>query len=572
MLSLRTLWLVLAVCLPNLLWFSVLRAVLLRDAGPPRLWANWVDFALPIGSIAGVLIFLALRRVRQPAEEGAEKFPAWMALSAESCWFIDPQLRVRSIDCAPDNPLHAHFQALAGKPLWEIARQSAATVEAAFARRDGPIQLELQIDADGPSTSLLSLTATPALGKAGELRGFHAVAREIGHPQHLAGIGLHEAALRAASEPVLITDSALAPPGPHILFANPAFCVMSGYTSEELLGNTPRLLQGPGTERRLLDQLRAKLSRGETVRMETMNYRKSGEPYYVAWQISPIHDEAGKVSAFIGVFQDTTERRRSELALRDSNLRLEDRVRERTRDLEHALRELDAFSFSVSHDLRAPLRIVEGFADILAEDYGPKLDTLGNDHLKRIRNAAARMNQMIASLLSMAQTTAASLERERVDLSSMAAELLADLARDEPARETELVIAPGISAEGDRVLLRVVLQNLLANAWKFSASTPGARIEFGARQEASRTVYFVRDNGAGFDMKYVDRLFGVFQRLHSQSEFPGTGIGLATVQRIVRRHGGLIWAEASVGGGATFHFTLGNPGGEAPAAGERAAD
>jgi light-regulated signal transduction histidine kinase (bacteriophytochrome) len=256
------------------------------------------------------------------------------------------------------------------------------------------------------------------------------------------------------------------------------------------------------------------------------------------------------------VLEDVTARRAAESAPGDMQAQLEERVRIRTRDLEHAARELEAFSFSLSHDLRAPLRIVEGFAEILSEDYGGKLDTLGNDHLKRIRNAATRMNQMITALLKMAKTTNAPLAREPIDLSMIAEELLNELAHETPQRPVKVTIAPHIRVNADRVLMRNVMQNLLGNAWKFSAHAREARIEFGVAAEFGPETYFVRDNGAGFDMKYIDRLFAAFQRLHSQSEFAGTGIGLATVQRIINRHGGKIWARAEINKGATFYFTL----------------
>lgn len=240
---------------------------------------------------------------------------------------------------------------------------------------------------------------------------------------------------------------------------------------------------------------------------------------------------------------------------------------ERTRELNNAARELDSLAHSVSHDLRAPLRVVDGFATIVLEDYGDRgkpLDDLGRDHLRRIVAASQRMNTMIDTLLGMSRMTSRELAREKVDLSQSALELAEDLRDDararEPARSIEFVIAPGIKADGDPTLLRLVLQNLLGNAVKFSAKRRDARVEFGCTHDASTTVYFVRDNGAGFDMRFAEKMFGMFQRLHSANEFAGTGVGLATVQKIVRRHAGRVWAEAvpapAEGHGATFYFTL----------------
>jgi signal transduction histidine kinase len=237
-------------------------------------------------------------------------------------------------------------------------------------------------------------------------------------------------------------------------------------------------------------------------------------------------------------------------------LQLEAQHAERTRQLELAVKELDSFSHSVSHDLRAPLRVVDGFANIVLEDYGQQLDDLGRQHLNRIVAAGQRMNAMIDTLLSLSRMTSREIDRERVDLSRVARELADELRAHDPARNTDFVVADRLIVEGDPTLLRLVLQNLMGNAWKFSAKVAQPRVEFGARDENGKTVYLVRDNGAGFDMRFAEKMFGLFQRFHSSNEFPGTGVGLATVQRIVRKHGGRIWADSQPGQGATFFFTL----------------
>lgn len=238
-------------------------------------------------------------------------------------------------------------------------------------------------------------------------------------------------------------------------------------------------------------------------------------------------------------------------------------AQERIRQHEIALRDLDSFAHSVSHDLRAPLRVVDGFATILMEDYaqpGKPLDDLGREHIGRIIGAGARMSMMIDTLLSLSRMTSRDIARERVDLSQLARELADELAAAEPDRRLQFAVADGLSADGDRTLLRLVLQNLLGNAVKFSAKVADARIEFGATMDATGpTVFHVRDNGAGFDPRFADKMFGLFQRFHSAREFPGTGVGLATVQRIIRKHGGRIWAESQPGQGATFRFTLWEP-------------
>ena len=263
----------------------------------------------------------------------------------------------------------------------------------------------------------------------------------------------------------------------------------------------------------------------------------------------------------ISELQATLDGRDRELAERTRELA------RRLRELDNAGRELDSLAHSVSHDLRAPLRVVDGFATIVLEDYGDRgksLDDLGRDHLRRIVAASQRMNSMIDTLLNLSRMTSRELASERVDLSQIARELADDLRDDlrlrEPARSIEFVIGPGLTADGDPTLLRLVLQNLLGNAAKFSAKSRDARVEFGRNETSQLREFFVRDNGAGFDMRFAEKMFGMFQRLHSANEFPGTGVGLATVQKIIQRHGGRVWAEAvpapAEGHGATFYFTL----------------
>ncbi len=216
-----------------------------------------------------------------------------------------------------------------------------------------------------------------------------------------------------------------------------------------------------------------------------------------------------------------------------------------------------AFGYTLSHDLRAPIRVIEGFARILKEDYAGTLDRIANDHLDRVLSAAARMNAMIDAMLSLSRLSSQPLARQPVDLSRLAGQVIDDLRRTDPERAAEVRIQPGLRAVGDPTLLRLALENLLGNAWKYSAKVARAQIGFEQVDQDGRQVFVVSDNGAGFDMRFVDRLFGVFQRLHAGSEFAGHGVGLASVRRIVARHGGEIWAEAEVGRGARFHFTLG---------------
>jgi light-regulated signal transduction histidine kinase (bacteriophytochrome) len=242
--------------------------------------------------------------------------------------------------------------------------------------------------------------------------------------------------------------------------------------------------------------------------------------------------------------------------LTEANEVLESRVAERTRELASSNEELEAFSYSVSHDLRAPLRTIDGFSLALEEDFAEKLDAQGRDYISRVRNGVQRMGTLIDSLLQLSRVTRSDVQRERVDLSQLATLVFREIQVGDREREINWIAQPGVMVEVDPRLMRIALENLIGNAWKFTARTPDATITFGSSSQNGKAVYFLRDNGAGFDMNYVDRLFTAFQRLHGEREFKGSGIGLATVSRIIRRHHGSIWAEGEPGKGATFFFTL----------------
>ena len=243
--------------------------------------------------------------------------------------------------------------------------------------------------------------------------------------------------------------------------------------------------------------------------------------------------------------------------VRTLNTELEGRVRLRTAELEVANKELEAFSYSVSHDLRAPLRTVDGFSLALEEDYGTGLDETARNYLQRIRASVQHMGQLIDALLQLSRITRADLNRETVDVTAMGSEIMHEIEQQDPSRKIDVSIQPGLQANADPRLLRVALQNLLGNAVKFTARTPDAKISLGQQQDSK--AFYVRDNGAGFDMQYADKLFTAFQRLHGDREFRGSGIGLATVARVIRRHHGEIRAKGDVGKGATFWFTLDEP-------------
>lgn len=246
--------------------------------------------------------------------------------------------------------------------------------------------------------------------------------------------------------------------------------------------------------------------------------------------------------------------------IRRLNEELEQRVTDRTAELEASNRELQAFCYSVAHDLSTPLRGINGYSSILLEEYAGKLDDCATDYLARMGAAAARMGQLINDLLELSRVTRRELHRETIDLSLLAHGIVKELRQQDPDRQTEFILAEKLQDEGDPILIRLALENLLGNAWKYTARVSCPRIEFGACISKGETVYFVRDNGIGFDMAYVHKLFIPFQRLHGIDEYGGTGVGLAAVQRIIARHGGRIWAEGEPGNGATFYFTVRCPG------------
>ncbi len=276
-------------------------------------------------------------------------------------------------------------------------------------------------------------------------------------------------------------------------------------------------------------------------------------PFFLTGAKFEVNDQ----SYFMGIGMDLTERKKAEKELEKYHEHLEELVRERTIHLEASNKELEAFSYSASHDLRAPLRSIEGFSQALLEDYRDKLDIQGKDYLTRIKTATRRMADLIEDMLQLSRITRMEMNIEKVNLTLIARSVMSELQKSQPRRHVEISIADSLEDTADLRLMRIVLDNLLSNAWKFTERQAKAKIEFGLlKSEVGEKVYFIRDNGAGFDMAYSDKLFAPFQRLHADDEFPGTGIGLATVRRIINRHGGKVWAEGEIDKGATFYFSL----------------
>ncbi|HEY3416678.1 MAG TPA: ATP-binding protein, partial [Armatimonadota bacterium] len=327
-----------------------------------------------------------------------------------------------------------------------------------------------------------------------------------------------------------------------------------GYRANEILGKSFTVFYTPedvaaGTPARELDEAVAD-GRYED---EGWRVRKDGSRFWANITIAPLYTEEGALFGFVKVTRDISERRRAEEELR----RLYADLQQHTTALEQALKEMETFSYSVAHDLRSPLRSIDGFSRYLLEHAAEHLNAREQDYLRRMRAAAQRMGRLIDDLLNLARIGRAEIHTEPVDLSRLAGEILYNLRRRDPTRRVEAEITPEMVVQGDRGLMSIALEHLLENAWKFTAPCEEAHITFTVGEQGGERIFSVQDNGVGFNMAYVDKLFQPFQRLHTEEEFPGTGIGLALVRRVVERHGGRVWAVGREGEGATIYFTLG---------------
>jgi PAS domain S-box-containing protein len=336
-----------------------------------------------------------------------------------------------------------------------------------------------------------------------------------------------------------------------ISYLSPSCIDVLGYLPEDLVGTNPVIFHPDGAEKvqqALTRAMKGKKGSGFEYRILT----KQGEIKWIShsWSSIFIHNTLQSV---VSVISDITERKMIEEEIK----KLNENLMRHSIELAAANKELEAFSYSVSHDLRAPLRSIDGFSQALLEDYHDKLDEEGIDYLRRVRNETQRMGQLIDDFLQLSRLTRVELNFEKVDLSSMAHDILIQHQRDNPSRKVKNIVEDNLSVKGDEKLLKIMFENMLGNAWKFTSKKSKATIEFGQVKNKDEKVFFIRDNGAGFDNNYADKLFIPFQRLHSDEEFDGTGIGLGIVQRIINRHGGRIWVESEVGKGATFYFTLG---------------
>lgn len=411
-------------------------------------------------------------------------------------------------------------------------------------------------DVDKPQ--FFRVSGTPTFDGQGQFSGYRGLATDAtGLIEQRRTAWLAKQTLRSFDAPILwIEESGSATQSWRVIWSNVAGCAVFGRAIEELQTATPHSLFAESAKGQLtIGQV---LAERRSAEVSVTALSKYGAPKPMRLRVDA-STEMPSLSAL--------PRRALLVAVSDSDgERVSgDAAGELTRHLPPVstssnpkhIAELESFSFAVSHDLRAPLRLIEGFARILQEDYTAALDRVGNDHVQRILLASTRMGQMIDSLMELSRLSAQPMTREPVDLSAIAASIIDDLRQVSPQRQVEVDIQPELKVWGDRTLLRIALTNLLSNAWKYTGRTENAKIVFSVVNSTQASSYCVADNGAGFDMRFVDRLFNPFQRLHSSNDFAGTGVGLATTKRIINRHGGQVWAESTVGQGSRFHFTLG---------------
>lgn len=491
------------------------------------------------------------------------RFRDLVELSSDWFWEQDAQYRFVAFSPSEDRKaIGTDDRQVLGKRRWEMAHVIQDSADWAAHRAD--------LDARRPFRDFVyavrdprgqahwvSASGVPLHDDAGTFSGYYGTAQDITELRRAE----RDLASRSAELESILHNALVG-----IVFVAQGKVLRANRKAAELFATTPENLAGRPAELFFGQPALAALATSPapadapaplTHRSQAKLTRLTGDTFWADLSASLLHPEEPNAGS-IWVIEDITARQQAEEAVRRAQSVLEQRVAERTQQLREINQELESFSYSVSHDLRAPLRAINGFSEILAARYTETLDATGQDYLKRVRAAAQRMDQQIEGLLQLSRVSQTPLDRQEVDLTQMAQEILVELIRSEPQRSVETSIRPGLRASGDRALLQLVLQNLLGNAWKYTQRNTSAAISFGSEIGTDgETIFSVTDNGAGFDMAHADRLFGAFQRLHRPDEFPGHGIGLATTKRIITRHGGSIWAQSSVGQGACFRFTLG---------------
>jgi len=507
-----------------------------------------MDFARDLGlalsfAVENARLYSAERGARKEAEAARRQVSDILESVTDAFFALDRQWRITYVNKAAEPLMRKTREELLGKNLWDEFPEAVGSTFYNEYHRVMSDQVPRRFEEYYPPfETWFEVHAYPRRdGVAVYFQDISARKRAEDDLRKLSR------AVEQSPSTVVITDI-----WGHIEYVNPKFVQTTGYTLEEAIGQNPRILKSGEMPSEGYQKLWETISSGGEWRGELHNKKKDGELYWEFASISSIRDPAGNTTHYLAVKEDITARKQAE----EEKERLMGEAQRRAVDLDAVNKELEAFSYSVSHDLRAPLRSIDGFSQVLLRNYVDKLDDKGQDYLERVRAASQRMGHLIDDMLMLSRVTRKEMRRESVDLSRLARDIARELQEAEKERRVEFLITPGLTVQGDPDLLRLALQNLFGNAWKFTSTHASATIEFGVTQHEGKPAYFVRDDGAGFDMAYSDKLFGAFQRLHRVTEFPGSGIGLATVQRIVHRHGGRVWAEGAMENGATFYFTL----------------
>ena len=492
----------------------------------------------------------------QELAKAKAEFEAMFRAIPDAVMFADTQRRILRNNPAvkmlfgyDDSELIGQTTQLLYADSEEFSRQGKSRFHSGPGAEPGPYEMRYKRK-DGLVFWTESLGAQ-VKDEQGQHIGFIGIFRDITERKHA------EATMRIKDNAIAtaINAFAFADLDGKMTYVNHAFLSMWGYEREnEIVGHSALEFW---QSKEAVSQIITTLLDSGGWTGELVSLRRDKSTFVALVSASTVYDKDGHPVQLMASFLDITQRKQSEETNRQLNVELEQRVRDRTLELETANKELEAFSYSVSHDLRAPLRSINGFAHALAEDYGSQLDVNARDYLDRVQKASEKMGVLIDDLLNLSRLSRTPLHRDGINLSAIALEVIDDLRKTEPGRSVDVVITPDMTCNGDPNLLRVAMQNLIGNAWKYTRRTEHAHIEFTMTVRDKRSVFCVRDNGAGFNMQYADKLFSPFQRLHSAQDFEGTGVGLATVSRIIKRHSGNIWAESVVGQGATFCFTLG---------------
>jgi PAS domain S-box-containing protein len=533
--------------------------VFIPKSGSPR-WRHWqvAPWRAEDGSIGGIVISLddltPIKEREALAQSDRERYRTALEQATDAFFLVDSEGRFRDVNqCACESLQYSReellqmgpadimedFDPVTRKALWaSFVPGKPETINGYEIRRDGtrfPVEIRTGVVLINGERFYLSLSrdVSNRLRLESEARLWHRafMQAEIGIAQWNAKDLTFQA-------------------------VNPAFARERGYAPEELVGQPVSLIYPPERAHDFRERAQEANAAGGHATYEVVHVRKDGTQFPVLKDLTLMRDPAGVPVAALAFVVDLTNQKRAEKDLAQLNAQLELRVRQRTAELEAANKELEAFAYSVSHDLTAPLRGIDGWSLALVEDYGDQLDPSARLYLDQVRSEAQRMGRLIGDLLQLSRIGRLPMHMEEVDLTGLAQLVAGRLDRKGTSSNIQFSIAPGLRCSGDPSLLEIALTNLLENAAKYSGTRAQARIEVDSTETGGERVFFVKDNGVGFDMAYAGKLFTAFQRLHRPSDFPGTGIGLATVHRIIQRHGGRIWGEAAPDKGATFFFVL----------------